>query len=578
MVMVDSLVSLAFSVHGNPGVYALLLGSGVSRSAGVPTGWEVVQDLIKRLASIQGQEAIPDAEQWYKTTYDADPDYSDLLDQLVKTPNERSQLLRSYFEPTDEERARGIKLPTPAHRAIAELVKEGYVRVIITTNFDRLLETALADSGVQPSVVSTPDAIKGALPLPHVRCLLLKINGDYLDTRIKNTQAELTEYDPALNALLDRLFDEFGLIVCGWSGDWDTGLRGAIERCPNRRFSTYWAAHGEPTLKASDLITLRSAGVIKIESSDSFFLSLREKLLALSQFGQHPLSAKLATAETKRHIVRTEDRVLLHDLVYEETERAYGAMNQQRFHYHPVADSAAELAFRLGAYQSIVEVPLAIMMAGAFWGQQEHEYLWQHMIKRVGELPQPIGQFMTAWFRFRRYPASLLMYTGGIAAIAGRQYGNLAAVLNTPLGDIIEREVGIAAMRLNIVGVMQDNLSNFMPNRKPFSDYVFENLRELFRSAIPRDADYDDAFDLFEYLLGVVVWHAHSRVPAGFHARAPIGRAAWRNRGLFSEGGPTSQSDPQTQAIANALFPNGVADYNAAKTAYDAWAMSLPLY
>jgi hypothetical protein len=117
-----------------------------------------------------------------------------------------------------------------------------------------------------------------------------------------------------------------------------------------------------------------------------------------------------------------------------------------------------------------------------------------------------------------------------------------------------------------------------MPNRKPFSDYVFENLRELFRSAIPRDADYDDAFDLFEYLLGVVVWHAHSRVPAGFHARAPIGRAAWRNRGLFSEGGPTSQSDPQTQAIANALFPNGVADYNAAKTAYDAWAMSLPLY
>jgi hypothetical protein len=37
-VIVDPYTSLAFSVYGNKGVYALLLGSGVSRAAGVPTG------------------------------------------------------------------------------------------------------------------------------------------------------------------------------------------------------------------------------------------------------------------------------------------------------------------------------------------------------------------------------------------------------------------------------------------------------------------------------------------------------------------------------------------------------------
>ena len=33
--MIDPMLSLAMSMHANPGVYALLLGSGVSRSAGI---------------------------------------------------------------------------------------------------------------------------------------------------------------------------------------------------------------------------------------------------------------------------------------------------------------------------------------------------------------------------------------------------------------------------------------------------------------------------------------------------------------------------------------------------------------
>ena len=44
-----------------------------------------------------------------------------------------------------------------------------------------------------------------------------------------------------MNRLLDQVFDEYGLIVCGGSADWDKA-RAAIERCPNRRDTTYWSA------------------------------------------------------------------------------------------------------------------------------------------------------------------------------------------------------------------------------------------------------------------------------------------------------------------------------------------------
>lgn len=36
----DPTTQIAFSMFENKGVYAVLLGSGVSRSAGIPTGWE----------------------------------------------------------------------------------------------------------------------------------------------------------------------------------------------------------------------------------------------------------------------------------------------------------------------------------------------------------------------------------------------------------------------------------------------------------------------------------------------------------------------------------------------------------
>ncbi|HXP88305.1 MAG TPA: SIR2 family protein [Bryobacteraceae bacterium] len=211
--MIDPSLSLAVSIQGNPGVYALLLGSGVSRSSGVPTGWEIVAELIRMVAKLKGEECGDDPQGWYSTSFGRGPDYSEILNHIAKSPAERMQLLRRYFEPTDEERQEGRKLPTPAHRAIAELVAKGYFRVLITTNFDRLLESALADLGIQPVVISTPDAAKGALPLAHSRCTVVKLNGDYLDTRLKNTGDELARYEDAIERLLDQVFDEYGLVV-----------------------------------------------------------------------------------------------------------------------------------------------------------------------------------------------------------------------------------------------------------------------------------------------------------------------------------------------------------------------------
>jgi hypothetical protein len=123
--MIEPALSLAVSVYYNKGVYALLLGSGVSRSSGIPTGWEVVEDLIRKVAHLRKEPCDPTPDVWFTRTFGGEANYSDVLDQIANSPAERLQVLRGYFEPTEEELAEGRKRPSLAHKAIARLIARG---------------------------------------------------------------------------------------------------------------------------------------------------------------------------------------------------------------------------------------------------------------------------------------------------------------------------------------------------------------------------------------------------------------------------------------------------------------------
>lgn len=49
--MLDSVSAVAFEMQAGKGMFALLLGSGVSHSAKIPTGWDITMDLVRRVAA-----------------------------------------------------------------------------------------------------------------------------------------------------------------------------------------------------------------------------------------------------------------------------------------------------------------------------------------------------------------------------------------------------------------------------------------------------------------------------------------------------------------------------------------------
>ena len=83
---IDPVLLLAYTLHTSPGVYAVLLGSGVSSAAGVPTGWAITLDLVRKLAHLEGDNAGVEPEAWYRGRFGAAPGYSDLLHRLGSHP------------------------------------------------------------------------------------------------------------------------------------------------------------------------------------------------------------------------------------------------------------------------------------------------------------------------------------------------------------------------------------------------------------------------------------------------------------------------------------------------------------
>ncbi|ENB9666106.1 MULTISPECIES: SIR2 family protein [Pseudomonas] len=408
MIANDPTTQLAFSAYENKGVYALLLGSGVSRSAGIPTGWEITMELVKRAGIASGVGEQEDWHAWYVGQTGEQPNYSTLLETLAGTQSERRAIVQGFLEPTAQELEDGLKVPTRAHRAIAEMVRAGHVRVIVTTNFDRLMENALRDAGIEPTIVSSVDTLAGAEPITHSQCFILKLHGDYKDARILNTDVELGDYPAEFNILLDRIIDEFGLIVAGWSGEWDHALRAAFLRAPSRRYPTYWLARGGLSERGQELVTQRRASVVSGTDADTFFEALALKLETIGQSRQpNPASVELMITMTKRFMDRPEHRIQLDDLVTAQTRQTIsdfaplfaggGDVRNQAF-----SDWVPE-------YEATVEPIARIASVLGRWGTGEELSLVLDAVKGLYAEAHREQSGYTHWLALKDYPVMLIV-------------------------------------------------------------------------------------------------------------------------------------------------------------------------
>jgi hypothetical protein len=294
------------------------------------------------------------------------------------------------------------------------------------------------------------------------------------------------------------------LVICGWSGEWDTALRAAIERCPVRRFSTYWSHIQELSSSTETLITKRAASKIAIAGADHFFSNLLDKINSLEELERpHPLSAKLATASVKRYIVEDKYRIKLADLVHDETEAVYASLTSNAFGMIS-PDSFAALFSRIEMYESLLEILIAILVTGTYWGRVEHAKIWVRTIQRTLDAHLQGGGFISV-LNASLYPALLLHYATGLTCVASNNYQSLQELFSLPkMKNEYQSDAIFSIFPGNVIDINELNAHQNSTYYLPVNQRLFTVLREPLRPYVPSDDAYKELFDRFEYIRALI--------------------------------------------------------------------------
>lgn len=416
-IMLDNdFVRLAYNLHSSRGTFAIMLGSGVSVAAGIPSGYGIMSHLNEQICRLK--EESPDL---------GELNYSEVIQKAAKKPSERRKIIASYIEPNQDEFAKGLKMPTKAHRAIANLVKNGYVKLIITTNFDRLMELALQELGIFPLVLSSESHFRGAPAIQHRECVIIKLHGDYQDDGILNTDDELRKYSRSKVKLLNYIFDHYGLIVCGWSATWDYALRTCFEQNKTRRYSQFFTAVGAPSPELAKLAHFKDGILLSIESADTFFSNLDLSLKQLEKANTNsPISKEIAIAKAKILVCDKNQKIELHDFLIKMRDLALSNISK-KYLGNSQENGIEE---RIKKYESALDTLIPIVFILASWS---NELLTDRIIELIesflalGNTENQSGDSL--FISLRQYPAMLLFFSAGLGALSNKNYDLLTRLL-----------------------------------------------------------------------------------------------------------------------------------------------------
>jgi hypothetical protein len=202
----------------------ILLGAGASIPSGVPGAPQVAEMAAKwaycrehgRIAedpSVTRSDWLPwlREQTWYDPDLQVGDHYPSIVEHLLLPRSERRRFFTTVL--------RTALPPSLGYQALARLASKGWIRTILTPNFDDLIPRSLkAEASVagvdEVSGAAEAHLISTAPPYPQVIFLHGRVE-QYTDA---NLEVETQRIDPALREALTPLLRDHPLIVIGYRG------------------------------------------------------------------------------------------------------------------------------------------------------------------------------------------------------------------------------------------------------------------------------------------------------------------------------------------------------------------------
>lgn len=212
-----------------PQNFAWFLGAGTSRAAGLPTATDIIWDLKRQYYCREENQEITrqdvqnpgvrDRIQSFMEARDfpaqwADDEYAIYFEKMFGEDKERQ---RRYLRAILSEDRVTLSV---GNRVLAALMISGLCRVVFTTNFDSVVEKAVAEVGERSLSAYHLEGSNSAVEALNNEeyPLYCKLHGDFRYDSLKNLSADLERQNNALSRCLVDAGNRFGLIVAGYSG------------------------------------------------------------------------------------------------------------------------------------------------------------------------------------------------------------------------------------------------------------------------------------------------------------------------------------------------------------------------
>lgn len=246
-----------------------IIGAGASRSSGIPTGAELAKTWYDDLKNILRKSEF---EAWKRAIGinedDIGASYSSIYERRFKA-NPKNGYTAINQVMLD-------KKPGYGYSVLAQILCQKWYNVVVTTNFDNLIEVALYTMTSTQPMVCGHELLANYATASENRPLIAKIHRD----RQFNPQSrpdEINQLHDEWKKALKDLFKERVVIVIGYGGN-DGSLMDFLE-CEAQFSNLFWCIHGDwISERVKKILNDKQGKCVRIEGFDQLMLNFQDSL------------------------------------------------------------------------------------------------------------------------------------------------------------------------------------------------------------------------------------------------------------------------------------------------------------
>lgn len=217
--------------------YIFFLGAGSSKSSGIPLASELAKEWYKELKKQKIKFTKFIESNKLENIDEKNYNFGDIYFKVFET------LFPSHYDQQKEiQRITENKTPSLGYYVLSEVMQKAQFNVVITTNFDNLIQDALIYSGNKRALVITHQDLAKFIDRGNTP-LIIKIHGDAHIHPFNNSK-NTNEIPEELRISIQNLFTNAKVVFLGYKGN-DKSISNLLEGC-KRIDQVYWFGSSTP--------------------------------------------------------------------------------------------------------------------------------------------------------------------------------------------------------------------------------------------------------------------------------------------------------------------------------------------